>query len=589
MNCIYQSFKITLLNKIHNETQLLTNHDYDKILKSFAVEITKDFSKGHISINLAMILCSDKANIQAFADTIIQIIKSISYIKSAEFYQPGFINIRFHNQKWYELINMAIKQGDKFGYDIIAKSEKINIEYISPNLTGPMHSGHQRIADVGNTIARCLKHNNYNITEECYFNDCGGQIDKFIISIYIRYLELTNQPIPNDLPLEYLGQYVYDVAKELINTLGNQLDLNKDKEIITNHSLKFVKNKLIDFFQTLKINFDIFTSEKHLHDTKQIEKAIKLLNKYLYRGKLKKLKEFEKSDDNELLLFKSSEFGDSEDRTVQKSNGQYTYFGAELAYFLNKFERGFDKLIMVVGHDHIGCKHKWHAVVKALNIIMNKNVKLEIIFIQLVKYIENNKIIDMSKRKGTFISAEHIVNTLGKDAIRIFMLSSKYSSELTMDFAKIKKTEKDNPVFYIQYAHVRICSIFRKALILNSLKKLINLNFDETSLNQIIIKHQNDLYTNHTLHDNEIYILRMIANWPRIMQKTIKQLEPNIIITYMIKLSTLFHALWNTENYKILDENNTNLTLSRLSLLKAIQNTLQSGFQILNVTAMNKM
>ncbi|MGI4775828.1 MAG: arginine--tRNA ligase, partial [Janthinobacterium lividum] len=432
------------------------------------VEIPKDSLNGDISTNIAMIIAPKQGiNPREAGLKFKELLISLPYIAHIEVAGGGFINFTLKANIWHESIKEILSSETDFTKINIGNGQRVNIEYVSPNPTGPIHVGHARGAIYGDALARLLHKCGYEVTKECYFNDAGSQIDILIQSVILRYkeaLEGKKIEIPEGL---YPGQYLADVGKKLVNQFGNKLlsipqseFYNLVKKFTIDEMLNLIKEDLKD----LGVNHDVFFSEQSLHDDKTIDNVISKLRKMdlIYEGKLPspKGKIDENWEERVHTLFRSTIFGDSQDRPVQKADGSWSYLAPDIAYAENKINRGFNNLIYVLGADHSGYVKRIESIVKALG---EGKVQCNVKICQIVNFVENGIPIKMSKRKGNFTTVKDVTKEVGRDVLRFIMLTRKNDAVLDFDLAKVKEQSKENPVFYAQYAYVRTVSIIANA------------------------------------------------------------------------------------------------------------------------------
>jgi arginyl-tRNA synthetase len=532
-----------------------------------------------ISTNVAMVLSkiNNKSSIDLanqLAELIKKSDKDIDLISVAK---PGFINIKFKKIFWNNFIREINVNHKNFGINIKEKKQKYLIEFVSANPTGPLHVGHCRGAILGDVISNILAFNKHEVSKEYYVNDYGNQIINFTKSVFFRIREnLFNEKFPienNDL---YPGDYIVDIAKNIISSQKNlkfeNFDLvSKDLTLLAvSESLKLIKENL----RSLGIIHDKFMSETEIVQNQEVEKVIdKLKNKsFVYKGKIKapKSEENEKWIEREQLLFKSTDFGDDKDRSLQKSDKSWTYFASDVAYHNNKLNRNFDKLINILGADHAGYIKRITSVVEALSGSKNKLIcKVS----QLVKLIKDGKPFKMSKRKGDYITVEDLIAEVGKDATRFIMLNRSSDVELDFDFTKVKEKSKDNPLYYVQYSYARISSVF----------KHVNLDIKD----ELNIKDYNFDYT-----DAEIKILKKISEWPKCIEIASLRLEPHRIPTYLYELASEFHSYWNLgkdDASKRFINDQKKISTDKIVFLKVISNVIKTGMDIVGVKSPEKM
>ncbi len=546
-------------------------------IKSFSVELPPKNQKADMSCNAAMVL-SKANNISSLELAKIlkkHLLSSFNEFTNIEIAGPGFLNISFTNTFWKQYLQNIIKLNDRFGSGTFSK-KKYNIEFVSANPTGPLHVGHCRGAILGDTLANLLIFNGNKVTREYYVNDYGKQIESFVFSVYYRIIEIIkNKPFPNDINL-YPGDYIIDIAKKIIKnkSIKNFDKIEKIYKKLSEQSLKFSMNLIMENLKMLGVKHDNFVYESKILSKKLVTKTIQKLRKknFIYEGKL----EAPKGEINhdwkirKQLLFKSTTFGDDIDRPLQKADGAWTYFAGDMAYHSDKLSRKFDILINILGADHAGYIKRITSVTKAIS---NNKVDLICKVSQLVKLFKNGEPYKMSKRKGDYITVEDLIHEVGKDSTRFMMLSRSNEVELDFDFKKVTEKSKENPVFYVQYAYARINSVFR----------LLKLNLKD----KIVVDNKN-----FTLNQYEIEILKKISEWPRCVEISSNKLEPHRIPFYLYELVTLFHAYWNlgkdNKEYRFI-QNGEKPDKSKLLILQALSAVIKNGMSILGVSTPKSM
>ena len=547
-------------------------------LDGINTEIPPEKFNCDLSTNVGMVLSKiNKKPPLEIAGTIADVLKKKDpLIKDISVVKPGFINIKFKPIFWTNFIQEIIKDAKTFGKNNKEQKKKYLVEFVSANPTGPLHVGHCRGAILGDVIANVLTFNNHKVTKEYYVNDYGNQIINFTKSVYFRIREIKfNEPFPNDEDL-YPGEYLKDFANNIISS-NNEIDFNnfdnisdKLSSLSIDEALKLIKKNL----KSLGINHDNFVSEKNLVLNQEVEKVIDYLqkNKFVYKGKIKA--PAGEDDDNwverEQLLFKSTDFGDDKDRALQKSDGAWTYFASDVAYHKNKLDRNYDYLINILGADHAGYIKRISSSVEALS---KSKEKLICKVSQLVKLIKDNKPFKMSKRKGDYITVDDLISEVGKDATRFIMLNRSSDAELDFDFNNVVEKSKDNPLYYVQYCYARIASVFRH----------LGINL----ITEVKIKKYDFEYS-----EDEIKVIKKIAEWPKCIESSSNKLEPHRIPTYLFELASLFHSYWNLgkdnpEKRFINDEKQIND--DKLVFLKVISNVVKSGMDIVGVNVPEKM
>ncbi len=529
-----------------------------------------------LSSNVAMVLSKiNNENPRNLAEKLKTILSNnINDFTKIDIAGPGFLNFKFNKKAWVSIINSILKSKSKYGSNKIKK--KYNVEFVSANPTGPMHVGHCRGAVFGDVISNLLKFNGAKVTKEFYINDYGKQIENFTKSVFLRMREIKfKENFPDDKDL-YQGNYIIDIAKTIfkntkkinLNRYESSFDTIKNKSL--DQSLKLIKSDL----KLLGIKHDVFFSESNMIKKKNVDKIINVLKKnnhvtdgYLSPPKGEETKNWKKT---KRLIFKSSNFGDDSDRALQKNDGTWTYFANDIGYHFTKVSKKYDKLINVLGADHIGYIKRISAAVTAIS---NNKISLTCKVCQLVKFMKNGQPFKMSKRSGDFFPLSKLLSEVNKDAIRFMMLYRSNDAEIEFDFNKILEKNKDNPVFYVQYCYARINSIFN-TLNLNP-KKKINYNFNEFKLNEF-----------------EEKLLRKIIEWPKIVDISSDKLEPHRITFYLYQLSTIFHSYWSKgnedKNLKFINNGKIN-DLFTLKLFQLISIILENGMFILGVSLPKKM
>jgi len=541
------------------------------------VEPPRDSLHGDMSTNAAMVLAKPAGvNPRVIAETLAELLMLDERVISADVAGPGFLNLRLTPEFWTSVIPVALAAGTDFGRSNMGGGLKVNVEYVSANPTGPLHVGHTRGAVFGDALASLLDFAGFDVTREYYINDGGAQVDVLARSAYLRYLEANGQEV-EFVDGTYPGDYLVDVGLALKDKYGDSL-VGKPEGIWLADLRLFATEKMMDLIRTdlglLGIKMDVFFSEKSLYGTGLIESALADLNAkgLIYQGVLEPPKG-KKPDDwepREQTLFKSTEHGDDVDRPVAKSDGAWTYFAPDIAYHFDKVQRGFDQLIDVFGADHGGYVKRMKAAVSALS---NAQVSLDIKLTQLVKLYKDGEPFKMSKRAGTFVTLRDLVEQVGPDVTRFVMLTRKNDAPLDFDFAKVQEQSKDNPVFYVQYAHARISSVLRKTSAVG------------------IVSSSNDLKS--LRHMGEMTLVKKLAEWPRLLELAAKHNEPHRIAFYLYELAGDFHALWNigkdASQTRFFQEDNPTLSAEKVALISAVKVTLAAGLGILGVTPIDEM
>ena len=544
------------------------------IIKKITVETPKQKIFGDISFNAPLILASSlKKQPMQLANEIKELIQAANNdFEKIEVAKPGFINFTFKK----EIFLKFIKKIDKnYGKPAYIKSNKINIEFVSANPTGPLHVGHCRGAIFGDVLSNFLKFYGHNVVKEYYINDYGNQIYLFVKSVYFRIIELQKGKIfPEDQDL-YPGEYIIDIAKDVLKKIKNQNLSSFDEtiSILTPYAIKSALDIIKKDLDLMGIVHDSFVSESDIVNRDILSEAIdKLKNKGdVYTGVLPKPKgDVEDWEPREQLLFKSSKYGDDVDRALQKSDNTWTYFANDVAYHYDKLKRNFDHYINILGADHAGYVKRLSSAVNALNNNKTFSIKLS----QIVKLYRSGKPFRMSKRAGDFILAKDLIDAVGKDSVRFMMIYRSSNSQLDFDFDVVTDTSKDNPIFYVQYACARINSLFDKS------------NFN-------IEKPITDAKLENLKYNTEFNLIKKIVEWPKIVNLCYQNLEVHYIPYYLYELSSEFHTFWNAgkenEDLKIIGHSDKELINSRLYLLQKLYLVLTIGLNILDVKILKKM
>ena len=573
---IYFNYIIELLDKF----KLESNHNFDnsEILKKITLEPPKNNINGDMSTNLAMLLSKSlKLNPKEIANKLKPYILKLPNIALVDIAGPGFINITLKQSTWSDFIKNMLLNPQNWDKQNIGKGQNINLEYISANPTGPLHAGHARGAVFGDALASLLDEVGYKVIREYYINDAGSQIEKLVESSLLRYDECNGQDIKEIPDGLYPGEYLKDVGKQLLKKYGKNLKQNSKENIfdlVRKVSIEVIMKMIKEDLSKLGVKMDVFTSEKNIISGNLLTDILTLLeNKNLtYYGTLDPPKGTDPNtwEKRQQFLFKSSSYGDDSDRALKKSDGSWTYFATDMAYHLDKINRTNGDLINVLGADHTGYISRINAAVNALS---NGSITIDTKVCALVNLMENGNPIKMSKRAGNFVTLSDIIDAVGKDVIRFIMLTRRNDQSLDFDFKKVTEKSKENPVFYVQYAHARCNSIFKSAEILEE-----NLSVENTDL---------------LSGNDETELIKFISQWPRTLELAAKNHEPHRICYYLIELSSMFHTLWNKGkdnfNVKFIVENDVKLTNARLSLVKAVALTIRKGLSILKIKPIFEM
>lgn len=546
------------------------------------VEPPRDPLHGDMATNAAMVLA--KPSGQKPRDIALKLAEQLmsdGRIIAADVAGPGFLNLRLANDVWQGLIGQVLNMGQQYGTSSMGIGKKVNVEFVSANPTGPLHVGHTRGAVFGDALAGLLAFAGYDVTREYYINDGGAQVDVLARSVYLRYLEAHGQQVAFE-DGTYPGDYLIPVGEALKMKVGDayvgkgeQFWLSEIREFATDQMMMLIREDLA----SLGITMDKFFSEKSLFGTGIIEKTIEGLRQdgLIYEGVLEppKGKTPEDWEPREQTLFKSTEHGDDVDRPVMKSDGSWTYFAPDIAYHGDKVNRGFDQLIDILGADHGGYVKRMKAAVSALS---GGNVPLDIKLMQLVKLFKNGEPFKMSKRAGNFVTLRDLVEQVGADVTRFVMLTRKNDAPLDFDFDKVLEQSRENPVYYVQYAHARGCSVMRRAADLG-------IDVSDAALSMT------DLTS--VQHDSEIAVVKKVAEWPRLVEIAARTNEPHRIAFYLYELASDLHSLWNKGNeipsLRFLQEDDKATSSAKIALVRSVCVVISAGLGILGVTPAEEM
>lgn len=544
-------------------------------VKGVIVEIPNNPEHGEFSTNAALVISKQmKKSTMEVANLFLEQLRKLDFIKEVKIVYPGFLNFNLREFYWQQFLKDVLTNLDRYGLDNIGGGSKINLEFVSVNPTGPLHIGHTRGAIYGDAIANILFAMGYDVTREYYINDAGNQINTLIESLKIRYKNLfgANLEIPEGC---YPGEYLIDIAKKVSEHFSIDIELI-DKRVLIDFTVNAVMNLIKKDLEDLGVKHDVFVSEYHdVVQQGKVKLALDILESkgLIYKGVLEKPKSIKNDtwEVKEQVIFRSKDFGDDTDRAIIKSDGNYTYFVGDIAYHYYKLERGYNNLILLLGADHSGYVKRISAVVSALS---DGATKIDVKINQLVNLFKNGKPFKMSKRSGNFVTVRDVIDEIGKDIFRFAMLSKKNDTVLDIDFAKLKEQNKDNPVWYIQYAHTRCQSVLRKAK---------ELAFDISNIGNIELIYFKE----------DMELIKMIASYPKVLNAAAIYYEPHRVNYYLQELACSFHKLWSngSSNNKLrfINEADRRLTLSRLVLVKIVAAIINSGLKLLGIEPINEM
>ncbi|MBT6437721.1 MAG: arginine--tRNA ligase [Rhodobacteraceae bacterium] len=568
---------VSSLDKMVSDGFLEIGLRYDNI----SVEPPRDQAHGDMATNAAMVLAklANKPPRQ-IAEYLSNILISDERVREVNVAGPGFINIRIEEPVLQAVVKSSLLLGSKYGQTQLGNGKRVNVEYISANPTGPLHVGHTRGAVFGDALSNLLNYVGYDVTREYYINDGGTQVDVLARSVYLRYLEAHGQEVVFE-DGTYPGEYLVEVGLALKAEVGDRFLKEDEKvwlEFIRDYSTDIMMKLIREDLDSLGITMDNYFSEKSVYSERKIDLTIEQLSKrgLIYEGVLEppKGKKLDDWSPRKQTLFKSTNFGDDVDRPVKKNDGTWTYFAPDIAYHFDKIDRGYDILIDILGADHGGYVKRMKAAVLALS---DTKVELDVKLVQLVKLYRNGVPFKMSKRAGTFVTLRDLIQEVGSDVVRFVMLTRKNDAPLDFDLEKVLDQSKDNPVFYVQYAHARVCSVLRKA---------VEADIDVSDQNLASA----DLSQNN--HQVELRLIKKLAEWPRLVQVSAKTNEPHRVAFYLYELAGDFHSLWNKGNdekrLRFIQEDTT-IALAKLALARSVAIVISSGLSILGVEAVSEM
>lgn len=554
-------------------------------LDRVTMEPPRDASHGDLSTNVAMVLAKPAGKPpRELAAMIAEKLKAADGVDAVEIAGPGFVNLQLSPAFWQAQIADILGAGTGYGDTTIGAGQRTNVEYVSANPTGPMHVGHARGAVIGDVLASLLQKAGFDVTREYYINDAGVQVDVLARSAHLRYREALGEDIGQIPEGLYPGDYLVDVGKDLAARDGNKWTKVPESEwlpVVRAFAIDAMMALIREDLDALGIHHDLFCSERSLHDAGRIDEVVKELEArdLVYWGTLEPPKG-QKPDDweeREQYLFRSTGFGDDIDRPLKKSDGSWTYFAADVAYHLDKYRRGYPEMVDVWGADHKGYIKRMQAAVDATT---DGKGKLDVRICNLVNLFENGEPVRMSKRAGTFVTLREVVDQVGKDVVRFMMLTRSSDAPLDFDLKQALEQSRENPVFYVQYAHARACSVLR-----NAAEAFPGLSVDDSSLAEA---------DTSTLTDEaELALIRVLAGWPRLVESAATAREPHRIAYYLGDVAGAFHGLWNKGNdnqgLRFIVEGNEALTRSRLALVRATAVVVASGLAVMGVEPVKEM
>lgn len=576
---LFNHFKLIL-------TQIVADMGRDGVLPEaldtarVSVEPPRDAAHGDIATNAAMVLCKPAAmKPRDLAEALAERLRAVDNVVAVDIAGPGFINLKLADEFWHARLTEILGAGRSYGDTDAGAGAAVNVEYVSANPTGPMHVGHGRGAVFGDVLASLLVKAGHKVSREYYVNDAGSQVDVLARSLHLRYREALGEDV-GDIPDGlYPGDYLVETGKALAAKDGDKWQKAPESEWLAP-----LRDFAIDAMMALiradldaaGVRHDVFTSERALVEDGAVDRALGALTDrgLIYEGVLEppKGKTLDDWEAREQTLFKASEFGDDVDRPVMKSDGSWTYFATDMAYHLDKFNRGFPTLIDVWGADHGGYVKRMDAAVKALT---GDKGALDVKLCQMVSLLDGGEPVKMSKRSGTFVTLRDVIDKVGRDVVRFIMLTRKNDAQLDFDLKKVTEQSRDNPVFYVQYAHARACSVLRHAT-----EEQPDADLSAEGLALASVAKLTD--------EAELGLIKTMAAWPRLVESAAEAHEPHRVAFYLYELASAFHGLWNKGNedtsLRFIQADDAEVTRARLALVKATALVVASGLDVLGVT-----
>ncbi len=577
----YQDKITTVLEQMIAAGELPAGTDLSRV----KVEPPKDVSHGDMATNAAMVLSKAAGkNPRQLGEALAEKLRAVAGVKEVTIAGPGFVNFRLKEEEWGRVVSAILAQGIAYGDSKIGGGKKVNIEYVSANPTGPMHAGHVRGAVIGDTLASLLKKAGYDVTREYYFNDAGTQVDVLARTTHLRYREALGENI-GDIPEGlYPGEYMKEVGAILAERDGDKWLKMPEAEWLVpvrNFAVAHMMGLIKVDLDLIGIKHDVFTNEREIVENGTLEKAFdELMAKGLiYQGTLPppKGKEMDDWEPAELTLFRSSNFGDATDRPLKKRDGTWAYIMPDIAYHYDKIRRGYAWMINLLGKDHGGYLERMRPAIAALS---DNKAQLDVIYNGMVKMLKNGEPVKFSKRSGNIITLREMVEEVGAGVVRFFMMTRTPDSELEFDYDKVVEQSKDNPVFYVQYAHARCYSVLR-----NAKAMFPDMDMSAEALSKVDLSPLNS--------DDEIKMIRVMSNWPRFLESAAESFEPHRIAFYLHDAASEFHSFWNKgredASLRFLHEDNKALSHARVALVKSLATVIASGLAVMGVEPLEEL
>lgn len=577
----YQKKTETLLQDMAAAGELPQGLDLSRV----KVEPPKEAAHGDMATNAAMVLAKNAGkNPRQLGEALVVRMKKLPEIKEASVAGPGFVNFRLADAEWAVTLRDILTAGIRYGDSRMGKGRKVNIEYVSANPTGPMHAGHMRGAVIGDTLAGLLKKAGFDVTGEYYFNDAGAQVDVLARTTHLRYREALGEnigAIPEGL---YPGEYLKDVGQALADRDGKKWVGKDEKEWLApvrDFAVERMMKMIREDLALIGIKHDVFTNEREIVENGTLDAAFKVLQDQglIYQGTLPppKGKEMEDWEPAELTLFRSSNFGDSSDRPLKKRDGTWAYIMPDIAYHYDKVRRGFTWMINMLGKDHGGYTDRLRPAVAAFS---EGKARLDVVYNGMVKLFKNGEPVKLSKRSGNIVTLREVVEEVGAGVARFYMMTRTPESEMEFDFTKVVEQSKDNPVFYVQYAHARCHSVLR-----NAKEIWPDIDTSPAALAKADLSRLNSA--------DELELIRRMAQWPRQVEAAAEAHEAHRVAFYLHELASEFHSFWNKgredTSLRFLHEKDKGLSLARLALVRAVATVIASGLAVMGVEPVEEM
>ncbi len=584
----YKDRILDLLRTLISDGTLPAGLDLSRV----TVEPPRDPAHGDLATNAAMVLAKPAGlKPRDLAETLCGRLRKEAGVSEAAVAGPGFINMRLIPAVWLSILRDCLRRGEGFGDSTLGGGRKVNVEFVSANPTGPMHVGHARGAVIGDALAGLLEKAGYRVTREYYVNDAGAQVDALARAAHARYRQALGRLSEDDIAamlagkeIEYGGDYLVPVGQALAGEAGDRWADTPETEWlpeIRDRAVAMMLDLIRDDLAALGVTFDVFTSERALVAAGRVDDTLSFLEDkgLIYTGVLEppKGKTPEDWEPRPQTLFKATGFGDDVDRPVRKSTGAWTYFAGDMAYHRDKVARGFDDLINVFGADHGGYVKRLQAVVRAVG---DGRVGLDVKLCQLVKLLDGGEPVKMSKRAGTFITLREVVDRVGRDVVRFIMLTRKNDAALDFDFAKVTEQSRDNPVWYVQYAHARACSVVRHAATVFPDRDRSPEALAEAPIERL------------ETHEEQA-LIRLLASWPRVVEGAAEAHEPHRVAFYLAEVAAAFHGLWtkgkDEADLRFLLPDDEALSLARLALVQGVATVIASGLRVFGVQPVREL